>query len=416
MDDKKREIPAPKKPDLQKNKAPSDSGESNRFQANNIYFTISVYAVAVIFIGALIIKLFLSWEGTMNTIKGIINILMPFIIGALIAFVLNPVTKKIAALLDKFFHLKQGILRKMLSIAIAYLLVIGLIAVVFFGIVPQITASITDLINYIPQAVNDIYHFVDTLEERFPNLDMNILRSTINDAIPDLVATARNFATNLVPALYQAASVVVTWLLNLFIAVIVSVYMLSDKKPLKQSLKAVVYAFVPVRYIHTMTEILREAYNLFSSFIIGKALDSMIIGVLCFIFMMILQLPYAVLISVIVGITNMIPYFGPFIGAVPGALILLLISPIKCLIFVVLILVLQQFDGLILGPKILGGSTGLKPLWIIVAITIGGSIGGVLGMFLGVPVVAFLRYLANRILAHRLRKKNLMTDVDEPLG
>lgn len=416
MDEKKRELPAHKKPDLQKNKTPSDSGESNRFQANNIYFTISVYAVAVIFIGALIIKLFISWEGTMNTIKGGINILMPFIIGALIAFILNPLTKRIAALLEKFFHLKQGILRKMLSIAIAYLLVIGLIAVVFFGIVPQITASITDLINYIPQAVNDIYNFVDTLEERFPNLDMNILRSTINDAIPDLVATARNFATNLVPALYQAASIVVQWLLNLFIAVIVSVYMLSDKKPLKQSLKAVVYAFVPVRYIHTMTEVLEEAYNLFSSFIIGKALDSMIIGVLCFIFMMILQLPYAVLISVIVGITNMIPYFGPFIGAVPGALILLLISPIKCLIFVVLILVLQQFDGLILGPKILGGSTGLKPLWIIIAITIGGSIGGVLGMFLGVPVVAFLRYLMNRILAHRLRKKNLMTDVKEPLS
>ncbi len=405
------------KTELKKNlKKKNRKKEPSRFQANNNYFTISIYALGVIFFGALIIKLFISWEGTVNTIKGVINILMPFIIGGLIAFILNPVVKRIAALLEKFFHLKQGILRKILSIAIAYLLVIGLIAVVFFGIVPQITASITDLINYIPQAVNDIYHFVDTLEERFPNLDMDILRKTINDAIPDLVATARNFATNLVPALYQIASVVVQWLLNLFIAVIVSIYMLSDKKPLKQSLQAVVYAFVPVRYIHTITEILREAYSLFSSFIIGKALDSMIIGVLCFIFMSILQLPYAVLISVIVGITNMIPYFGPFIGAVPGALILLLISPVKCLIFVVLILVLQQFDGLILGPKILGDSTGLKPLWIIIAITVGGSIGGVLGMFLGVPVVAFLRYLANRILTHRLRKKNLMTDVDEPLG
>ncbi|MDE6907099.1 MAG: AI-2E family transporter, partial [Lachnospiraceae bacterium] len=114
--------------------------------------------------------------------------------------------------------------------------------------------------------------------------------------------------------------------------------------------------------------------------------------------------------------TNMIPYFGPFIGAVPGTLILLLISPVKTIIFVILILVLQQFDGLILGPKILGDSTGLKPLWIIVAITIGGSLGGVLGMFLGVPIVAFLRYLANRLLTYRLRKRNFLPDDKEPLA
>ena len=191
--------------------------------------------------------------------------------------------------------------------------------------------------------------------------------------------------------------------------------MLSDKKPLKNSLRSIVYAFVPVKHITTVVEILREAYNLFSSFIIGKALDSAIIGCLCFLLMSILQLPYAVLISVIVGVTNMIPYFGPFIGAVPGVVILLLISPVKAVIFTVLILVLQQFDGLILGPKILGNSTGLKPLWIIIAITIGGKIGGVLGMFLGVPVVAFLRYLANRILAHQLHKRHLLEDQSEPL-
>jgi len=123
--------------------------------------------------------------------------------------------------------------------------------------------------------------------------------------------------------------------------------------------------------------------------------------------MSILQLPYAVLISTIVGVTNMIPYFGPFIGAIPGVLILLLVSPLKALIFTIMILVLQQFDGLILGPKILGNSTGLKPLWIIIAITVGGSVAGVLGMLLGVPVVAFLRYLLNCYISYRLEiRKN----------
>ncbi len=390
--------------------------ESSRFQANNNYFTISIYALGVIFFGTLIIKLFVSWTATVAAAKQIINILMPFIIGALIAFILNPAVVRVSGLLERFCHMKQGRLRKILSIAVTYLLVVGLIAVVFFGIVPQIVSSITDLVNYIPKAVNDIYYFVDNLEEHFPELDMEVVRTTINNALPDVISYLRDFAGNLVPALYQVSMIIVQWLLNLIIAIIVSVYMLSDKKPLKNSLRAIVYAFVPVKHIHIIMEVLREAYKLFSSFIIGKALDSTIIGCLCFVLMSILQLPYAVLISVIVGITNMIPYFGPFIGAIPGALILLLISPVKSMIFVVLILVLQQFDGLILGPKILGDSTGLKPLWIIIAITIGGSIGGVLGMFLGVPVVAFLRYLANRILAHRLHRRHLLPDDSEPLA
>ena len=324
--------------------------ESTRFLANSHYFTISIYAIAVIFVGAVIIKLFVSWDDTMMTLKNVINVLMPFIIGGLIAFILNPLMQRLGDLLGKLFHLKDTAFRKILSIALAYVLVIGLIAVVFFGIMPQLVSSITDLVNYIPRAVNDIYHFVDNLEEHFPELDMDVVRTTINNALPDVIAYMRDFATNLVPALYQGSMIVVQWLLNLIIAIIVSVYMLSDKKPLKNSLRSIVYAFVPVKHITTVVEILREAYNLFSSFIIGKALDSAIIGCLCFLLMSILQLPYTVLISVIVGVTNMIPYFGPFIGAVPGVVILLLISPVKAVIFTVLILVLQHVDGLILGP------------------------------------------------------------------
>ena len=139
-------------------------------------------------------------------------------------------------------------------------------------------------------------------------------------------------------------------------------------------------------------------------------IDSFIIGILCAILMVILRLPYVSLISVIVGITNMIPYFGPFIGAIPGIVIILCINPIQALVFAIMILCLQQFDGLILGPKLLGDSTGMKPLWIIFAITIGGKFFGVIGMFLGVPVVAALAYLAERYMRHRLAKKQLSMD------
>ena len=183
--------------------------------------------------------------------------------------------------------------------------------------------------------------------------------------------------------------------------------MLYDKKRLMRAAWKIIYAFLPQKHFDTCHEILAECNRLFSSFVTGKFIDSAIIGVLCFILMTILQLPYTLFISVIVGVTNMIPYFGPFIGAVPGILILLFVQPFKALVFAIMVLCLQQFDGLILGPKILGESTGMKPLWIIFAITVGGSMFGVIGMFLGVPVVAILNYLLDLYLQFRLNKKNI---------
>lgn len=386
--------------------------EQRMFQANNQYFTIAVYAIMVILAGVLIIRLILSWDETVLAFRKAASILMPFLIGGLIAFILNPAVKKICHILGRFAHMKSGPLRTGLSIAITYLLVIGFVGVALFGIVPQLVDSIMELVNYVPRAMNEIYHFVDNLEEHFPGIDMDVLRTTINNAIPDLINYLKDFATNLVPAIYTISMSIVSWILNLLIAIIVSIYMLADKKPLLNSTKAIIYGFIPVRHIQSFLEILRDGNRLFGGFIIGKSIDSLIIGILCFILMSILGLDYTVLISVIVGITNMIPYFGPFIGAIPGILILLLISPVKSLVFAILILVLQQFDGLILGPKILGDSTGLKPLWIIIAITIGGSMAGVLGMFLGVPVIAFLRYLLNRLLKHRLHKRGLLETGD----
>lgn len=308
--------------------------------------------------------------------------------------------------LEKVCHVRSLKLRKLLAIAITYIIFLGFITVTIFGIVPQVANSIIELINNIPASINYIYDLLDILKEHFPSLDIAGLEKATNDTIPTLLNTLKDFATNLIPAIYTISMYIVNWIVDIVIAIIVSVYMLSDKKQLRNSCKAMVYAFVPQKWVQILVEVLQECNNLFSSFVIGKAIDSLIIGILCFILMNIFRLPYAVLISVIVGITNMIPYFGPFIGAIPGILILLIVSPIKALVFLILILCLQQFDGLILGPKILGNSTGLRPLWIIIAITVGGTVGGVLGMFLGVPIVAFLRYLMNRLIQHRLRKKN----------
>lgn len=379
-----------------------------KFYANNRYFTISIYAIAVIFIGVIIIKIFMSLDDTIRTLKSIANILMPFFIGALIAFILNPAVKNVNIFYNRICKIKNQKICLALSIASTYILLVGMIILTLLYVVPQIMESLTELINFIPTVSGKIFHLFDNLEEHFPTLDVDIIRKSINDTIPTLLTSLKDFAANLVPALYSMSVSILQWLLNVVIAIIVSIYMLTDKKPLQNSIKAIIYGFVPVKHIRGFIDILKTCNQLFSSFIIGKAIDSLIIGLICFVIMSICQLPYAVLISAIVGVTNMIPYFGPFIGAVPGILIMLLVSPFKALIFAIIILVLQQFDGLILGPKILGDSTGLKPLWIIFAITVGGSLAGVLGMFLGVPVVAVLRYLLNRFLAYRLDKRNLL--------
>lgn len=389
---------------LQKKESSETKGK-NRFLANNTYFTICIYCIMVIFIGAIIISLITSWNHTMKSIEHAIGVLMPFIIGGLIAFVLNPAVARFYRIFKERCNLKNDALCKTLAILISYALVVGILAITIIGILPQIASSISDLVNFIPGAVQQTYHFFDTIEHRFPGIDMEVLRNAINNAIPNFINYIKDIATNMIPALYTVSMSIFKWILNLLISIIVSIYMLADKRPLVNSCKAVIYAFVPVKYIELVLEVSAEANKLFSSFIIGKAIDSTIIGILCFLLMSILQLPYTVLISVIVGITNMIPYFGPFIGAVPGAIIILFFSPIKCIMFVVMIFALQQFDGLILGPKILGESIGLKPLWIIFAITVGGSLAGVLGMFLGVPLVAFLRYLLNRLINHQLKKR-----------
>lgn len=397
-------------------------GESQRFIKNNRYFTICIYAFCMICISAVLIKAIMDFQTTKAWFGQIFSILGPFIFGALIAYVLNPMVCMFFRNLEKLekrLHKKYAKLKlhytvKMLfSIGITYIIVLGFIIVTLRYIIPEITANLIDFANYIPQSYDTILEFVDYLQKQFPDIDITALSKPFTDAIPDLVKTLRDMATNIVPAIYSLSMSIASWIINVLITLIVSIYMLYDKNRLMKASWRIIYAFLPKKHIPACHEILTECNRLFSSFVVGKFIDSSIIGVLCFILMTILRLDYAPLISIIVGVTNMIPYFGPFIGAIPGILILLFVSPVQSLIFGIMVLALQQFDGLILGPKILGDSTGMKPLWIIFSITIGGNIAGVIGMFLGVPVVAIISYLLDRYLSYRLKKKDISeTDLE----
>lgn len=391
---------------------------SHKFSKNSKYYTIALYTIVVIIASAVIIKVIFNWDSTSTAISNLIGILYPFILGLLIAYLINPITKfihdKLFGLIFKNKSRAKGA-KKICSIILSYIIVIGLIVTCLFYIIPQITDSlkqITTLVNSAQSGYNQLMEKLLEMEAKHPEWDLTIVNETIQNIPNKLMDFITNAIPEIIPTIYSTSMSVISGVLNALIAIMVSIYMLIDKNLLLNNSKRVIYALFGAKNGDKILNTAFECNKIFSGFVLGKMIDSLIIGVLCFIIMSIIKLPYGLMISVIVGVTNMIPYFGPFIGAVPGVLLLLFVDLKYALIFVVLIIVLQQFDGLFLGPKILGDSTGLRPLWIIFAITVGGSVAGVLGMFLGVPTLAVLAYIINKVLEKRLNKKEIFFYID----
>ena len=391
----------------------------NRFRANSRYFTIMVYCLAFVFFSILIFKFIGNMNTTLSFIISAINSISPFIVRAFIAFVLYPAVKFFyRKIFTGRLNIKSQKAAKMLSVLCTYIITLGIITILLVFIVPQIYSSLSEIANRLPVWYNNALDFIKNLEQRYPDvtfLDYDYINNKIESALPLITNYITGMMSSLLPVIFTTSMAIVKGLINFIISIMVSVYMISDHKNLFYHGKRLLYSIVPVKTADTARNIARESANIFSGFIIGKAIDSLIIGIICFFAMLIFKFPYAMLISVIVGITNMIPYFGPYIGGIIGGIIILIVNPIQVVFFAILILVLQQFDGLFLGPKILGESTGLRPLWVIFAITVGGSLCGVLGMFLGVPVVAVIGYILNIIVDHFLKKKDVtVTPYDSP--
>lgn len=385
-----------------------NNARHKKFTWNRKYLTVCLYAIIVVLASVLIIKTVIDWDNVVRHAKSALSVLSPFLWGAFIAFLINPLVKLFDKLFGKIKPLKKhGKPRKFLSLLLSYLLVVALVVLMFVYLLPQIGTSITEIVNQVPGWITKINEGLMKFETDHPDFDYDIVNEFLNNITPQLMEFSKRVVTDVVPMIFTTSISVVKGLLNVLIAFIVSVYMVSDKKILARGFKRVLYSVASEKAGDVIMETLRECYHIFSQFVLGKTVDSFIIGWICFFLMTILRLPFTPIVSLIVGITNMIPYFGPFIGAVPGIVLILMVDPIQAIIFTVLIIVIQQFDGLYLGPRILGETVGLRPLWIIFAITVGGSIGGVVGMFLGVPVVAVLAYLADKLLTRLVKKKNV---------
>lgn len=392
------------------------------FQINHKYMSVCRYAIFVIFCAILLYIIVSHWGQTTVFLKNMIHVLTPFLIGVLIAYFLNPLVAKIDGLLQK--RVTRGNFPKItqiISMFLAYVIVLGFIIVAFVFVVPQVGASIRELTEKIPGMYESVARELTHLEKRFPELEKqfpsinwNDLNRQLASAVPNLLGYGTSLLGNVVPMVYSFSVSVVKLIINLVLGIIISIYMIYSKDSFRFEAKRVVYALFSEEKGDAICTTFRECNDIFGAFLISKAIDSLIIGCLCCIIMTILGLPYAVLISVIVGITNMIPYFGPFIGAVPGVLIYLCTDWELAFIFAIMILALQQFDGLILGPRLLGQSTGLGPIWVIFAITVGGAYFGFVGMFIGVPVVAVIAHLCNKFITSRLQGKQIKAlDMDK---
>lgn len=328
----------------------------------------------------------------------IISILSPFFWAFGIAYLLNP--------LMKFFERKFN-LKRPVSILLVYLIVIGFITLTVTIVYPTIAKNVGDLVNNMPTYMKETQTWFDNNIQNLNlanNVDVvNYAHKTLNN-IADKLTASLNSTLNI--ALTKAIAFTSSFLKMIF-GFIISVYILKDKEIFIRDTKKFLYAILDKTSATSFLTFSNEVNVIFSQYIIGKAIDSLIIGILCIIGLNILRIPYAFLIGLIVGVTNMIPYFGPFIGMIPGVIITLFYSPIKAFWVLIFIFLLQQFDGWILGPKILGDKVGLSPFWIILSITLGGGTFGVLGMFLSVPIMAIVKTTIQRFIAKRLDSRNI---------
>ena len=346
----------------------------------------------VVFAGVAFYMALSNFDALRAQLRAWLGILSPFVWGLVIAYLLDaPV---------RFFESKLGGRRK-LSILISYVLAFLVVGFLLRMVLPQIGDSLFLLAGRIPS-------YLDSLSVLMQNSRLDELGlDKVLGSYQELLEKATGMVSSFLPKIVGYGVAIGNGFISAVTALISSVYMLMGKDRLLRQLRKAVLALLPLPRARSVLEVCSHANRVFGGFIIGKIIDSSIIGVLCFVCMTLLRLPFAVLISVIVGVTNIIPFFGPFIGAVPSILILLIVDPIAAQKFAVFVLLLQQFDGNILGPKILGDSTGLSALWVLVAIIVSGGLFGFAGMVVGVPVFAVLYALASSFFARRLREKGI---------
>ena len=385
-----------------------------------IYWGVTALAVLLLLVAAVFVVI--RWSLVAALGAKIAHILAPVIYGAVFAYLLNPVYNRVQAVVMKLTKdiipdetgrkRLGGFLGTLASLCLLIAVVVGLISM----LIPQLISSIRGVMETLPSSINNLEIWLEKILADNPDLEQQVMQHY--GAAADYL---QNWLTNVVvPNIYRIIGsvssgvvLVVRAVFDILIGLIVMVYLLNMKEKLLAQAKMIIYGVFPLKIANKVIEEGRYVHQVFGGFIIGKLLDSLIIGLICFVLLGFANMPYVLLVSVIVGVTNVIPFFGPFIGAIPSAFLILLSDPMKCLYFLIFVLLLQQFDGNILGPKILGDSTGLSSFWVLFSILLFGGLMGFVGMIIGVPTFAVMYRLVTEFTTWRLGKKALSGNLNE---
>ena len=364
------------------------------------------------------------FDGLGSAFSSLTGILMPFIYGSVIAYLLKPVCNTAENFLRRVLPARMR--RAAVPLAVTATMLFGLLVVyaLLMMIVPQLITSVTTLYYTAQENIGRFIDWISTQEFFTNNAELLLKIEELYDKASEMLDTW--VRTKFMPSIQNIVSGVGTGVINvvivfknLFIGLVVTVYLLASRKRFTQQAKLIVCSLLKPRWAELVLEEVRYADKMFGGFINGKILDSAIIGVMCYIVCAIFKFPSALLVSVIIGVTNVIPFFGPFIGAVPATLLILIQNPIKALWFVLFILILQQVDGNIIGPKILGNTTGLSSFWVLFAILLFGGLWGFVGMIIGVPLFAVIYDILKKLVIHGLHRNHqdpLLTQYHDTYG
>ena len=376
--------------------------------------------------GCIIVVFYLllgQFPDVLSLIKKLLSAMSSIIIGCIIAFLLNPIVnrlrndlkKPVGFLIKKADDDKVSRIANTIAVILAMILFLAIITALLWVLIPNLYDSIYKLYENVDTYSTNMENFVKKLMKDYPDLAQvtsnymedieNSLKSVLTEKLlPNMDNIVKSITNGIVGGLKLV--------LNFVVGNIAAIYILLSKDKFSAQCKKLIYAIFPREKGNKLLESVDYVDGVFSGFISGKLIDSLIIGMICFIFCTVTQMPYALLISVIVGVTNIVPFFGPFIGAIPSAVLVLVESPKLCVVFIIFIIILQQVDGNIIGPLILGDSTGLSSFWVLFAILVGGNLFGFTGMVLGVPTFACIYTLATILLRNGLNKKGLANDTD----
>lgn len=369
---------------------------------------IGVMAFLVI-AAALLLNFILGYVPAVAKFIGhVITILMPLIYGLVLAYIMNPIVHFFERTLFK--NIKSGTLKRNLSITVTILLIVGIIVALMVIIFPELLTSIQSLIVNIPEYLKSVEKYITNwlsnsdLEKTFVE-NFGSVSDSLTNVLNTVVLPMSNKALD---SLSSGIFGVFTFVFNLAIGLIFSIYILANTKNFSAGLRKTLYSFFDMDRVNNFIERVKHINKVFMNFMIGKICDSFGFVFTCtFLFLLIFKFPYALLIAFIIGLTDLIPYFGPYIGTVPSALLLCMVSPIKAVTFVIFIIVLQQIDGNIVTPKIQKTSTGLPSFWVLFAITLFGGLWGVVGLLIAVPVFTIIYEICIEFIENKLKKKSL---------